>query len=55
MKAISRIKPVLAEMQASDKSLAKKIGCTEGPISRCRFNKAQPSLEDLVRKAEVLK
>lgn len=54
MKAIGKVRPVLAEMQTSGKSLAKKIGCTESPTSRWRSNKAQPSLEDLVRKAAVL-
>lgn len=31
MKAIGKVRPVLAEMQTSGKSLAKKIGCTESP------------------------
>ncbi len=54
MKAINRIKVVLAEKQVSGKWLAKEIGRTENTVSRWCSNKVQPSLEDLVRVAEVL-
>ena len=54
MKAINRIKVVLAEKQVSGKWLAKEIGRTENTVSRWCSNKVQPSLEDLVRIAEVL-
>ena len=54
MKAINRIKVVLAERQVSGKWLAKEIGRTENTVSRWCSNKVQPSLEDLVRVAEVL-
>ena len=54
MKAINRIKAVLAEKQVSGKWLAKEIGCTENTVSRWCSNKVQPSLENLVRVADVL-
>ena len=54
MKAINRIKAVLAEKQVSGKWLAKEIGRTENTISRWCSNKVQPSLEDLVKVADVL-
>lgn len=53
MKAINRIKAVLAEKQVSVKWLAKEIGRTENTISRWCYNKVQPSLEGLVRVANV--
>ena len=55
MKAINRIKVVLAEKQLSGKWLAKEIGCTENTVSRWCSNKVQPSLENLLEIAEVLK
>ena len=54
MKAINRIKAVLAEKQVSGKCLAKEIGRTENTVSRWCSNKVQPSLEDLVKVADVL-
>ncbi len=54
MKAINRIKAVLAEKQVSGKCLAKKIGRTENTVSRWCSNKVQPSLENLVRIADAL-
>ena len=54
MKAINRIKAVLAEKQVSGKWLAKEIGRTENTVSRWCPNKVQPSLENLVRVADVL-
>ena len=55
MKAINRIKVVLAEKQLSGKWLANEIGCTENTVSRWWSNKVQPSLENLLEIAEVLK
>ena len=55
MKAINRIKAVLAEKQVSGKCLAKEIGRTENTVSRWCSNKVQPSLENLLEIAEVLK
>ena len=55
MKAINRIKVVLAEKQLSGKWLANEIGCTENTVSRLCSNKVQPSLENLLEIAEVLK
>lgn len=55
MKAINRIKAVLAEKQLSGKWLANEIGRTENTVSRWCANKVQPSLENLLEIAEVLK
>ena len=55
MKATNRIKAVLAEKQLSGKWLAKEIGRTENSVSRWFPNKVEPSLEDLVKVAYVLK
>jgi toxin-antitoxin system, antitoxin component, xre family len=55
MKAINRIKVVLAEKQLSGKWLANEIGCAENTVSRWCSNKVQPSLENLLEIAEVLK
>jgi hypothetical protein len=55
MKAINRIKAVLAEKQVSGKWLAKEIGRTENTVSRWCSNKVQPSLENLLEIAEALK
>lgn len=54
MKAINRIKVVLAEKQVSGKWLANEIGRTENTVSRWCANKVQPSLENLLEIAEVL-
>lgn len=54
MKAINRIKAVLAEKQVSGKCLAKEIGRAENTVSRWCSNKVQPSLENLFEIAEVL-
>ena len=48
MKAINRIKAVLAEKQVSGKWLANEIGRTENTVSRWCANKVQPSLENLL-------
>ena len=54
MKAINRIKSVLAEKKVSGKWLATQVGHTENTVSRWCSNKVQPSLENLVKIAEVL-
>ena len=54
MKAINRIKSVLAEKQVSGKWLAAQVGHTENTVSRWCSNKVQPSLDNLVKIAEVL-
>lgn len=54
MKAINRIKSVLAEKQVSGKWLAQEMGCTENTVSRWVSNKVQPSLECLLMIANVL-
>ncbi|MBW4727570.1 helix-turn-helix domain-containing protein [Prevotella nigrescens] len=54
MKAINRIKSVLAEKQVSGKWLAAQVGLTENTVSRWCSNKVQPSLDNLVKIAEVL-
>ena len=55
MRAINRIKAVLAEKQLSGKWLPNEIGRTENTVSRWCANKVQPSLESLLEIAEVLK
>ena len=55
MKAINRIKAVLAEKQLSGKWLANEIGRTENTVSRWCANKVQPSIEKLLEIAKVLK
>ena len=54
-KAINRIKAVLAEKQLSGKWLANEKGRTENTVSRWWSNKVQPSLENLLEIAKVLK
>ena len=54
MKAINRIKSVLAEKQVSGKWLANQVGHTENTVSRWCSNKVQPSLDNLVKVAELL-
>ena len=55
MKAINRIKAVLAEKQLSGKWLANEIGRTENTVSRWCSNKVQPFLENLLKIAKALK
>lgn len=54
MKAINRIKSVLAEKQVSGKWLAQEMGCTENTVSRWVSNKVQLSLECLLMIANIL-
>ena len=44
----------MAEKQVSGKWLATQVGHTENTVSRWCSNKVQPSLEKLVKIAEVL-
>jgi hypothetical protein len=54
MKAINRIKAVLAEQQVSGKWLANEMGKAENTVPRWVSNKVQPSLHDLVDIAHIL-
>jgi len=54
MKAINRIKVVLAEKQLSGKWLANEIGCTENTVSRWCSNRVPLSLEVLSEIAKIL-
>lgn len=54
VKAINRIKSVLAEKQVSGKWLTTQVGHAENTVSRWCSNKVQPSLDNLVKVAEVL-
>lgn len=51
---INRLKVVLAEKNKKGKWLAEKLGKNEATVSRWCSNAAQPSLEMLVKIAEVL-
>ena len=53
MKAINRIKSVLVGKKVSGKWLAHQVGHTENTVSRWCSNKVQPSLDNLVKVAEV--
>lgn len=52
--SINRIKAVLAENNASGKSLAEKMNKNETTISRWCTNDVQPSLKMLVGISEIL-
>ena len=51
---INRLKIVLAEKNRKGKWLAEQLGKNEATVSRWCSNTAQPSLEMLVRIAELL-
>ena len=53
-KDINRLKLVLVEKKKTGKWLAKQIGKDPSTVSKWCSNKAQPSLEDLFRIAELL-
>lgn len=53
--AINRIKVVLVEQGRTNKWLAEKMGKNNTTVSRWCTNEMQPSLETLVKIAEVLK
>ena len=52
---INRLKVVLAEKNRTGKWLAEKLGKNEATVSRWCSNSAQPSLEVLIKIAEILK
>ena len=54
MKQINRLKVMLVEQQRTGKWLAETLGKNEATISRWCTNEMQPSLETLVKIAEVL-
>lgn len=51
---INRLKVVLVEKQRTSKWLAAQLGKTENTISRWCSNKAQPSLDCLLKIANIL-
>ena len=51
---LNRIKVVLAETQRTNRWLAEQTGQSENTISRWCSNKSQPSLDMLVKVAELL-
>lgn len=53
-KAINRLKVVLVEQGRTNKWLAEKIKKNTATVSRWCTNEMQPSLETLVRIAEIL-
>ncbi len=53
-KAINRLKVILAEEGRTNKWLAEKINKNTATVSRWCTNEMQPSLETLVRIAEIL-
>jgi transcriptional regulator with XRE-family HTH domain len=54
MKAINRLKVVLAEQNKTNKWLAETINKNEATVSRWCTNETQPSLETLMEIAQVL-
>lgn len=55
MKQINRLKIVLVEQNITGKWLAETLGKNEATVSRWCTNESQPSLETLVKIANVLK
>jgi len=55
MKQINRLKIVLVEQNKTGKWLAETLGKNEATVSRWCTNESQPSLETLVKIANVLK
>ena len=54
-KAINRLKAVLAEQNTTNKWLAEKLDKNETTISRWCTNEVQPSMDNLVAIATLLK
>ena len=54
-KAINRLKAVLAEQSKTNKRLAEQLGKNETTISRWCTNEIQPSMDNLVVIATLLK
>lgn len=55
MKQINRLKVVLVEQNKTGKWLAEMLGKNEATVSRWCTNESQPSLETLVKIANVLR
>ena len=51
---LNRIKVVLAEKQRTNRWLVEQMSKSENTISRWCYNKSQPSLDMLVKVAELL-
>lgn len=54
MKDLNRLKVVLAEQKKTGKWLAEQLGKDTSSVSKWCSNKMQPSLEMLMRIAEIL-
>ncbi len=54
-KAINRLKAVLAEQNRTNKWLAEQLGKNETTTSRWCTNEVQPSMDNLVTIADLLK
>lgn len=54
-KELNRIKLALVEQKKTSRWLAEQLGKDEATISKWCTNKSQPSLESMVRIAELLK
>lgn len=54
MKDLNRLKVVLAEQKKTGKWLAEQLGKDTSTVSKWCSNKMQPSLEMLMRIAEIL-
>ncbi len=54
MKDLNRLKVVLAEQKKTGKWLAERLGKDTSTVSKWCSNKMQPSLEILMRIAEIL-
>lgn len=54
-KAINRLKAVLAEQSKTNKWLAEQLGKNETTVSRWCTNEVQPSMDNLVTIASLLK
>ena len=54
MKDLNRLKVVLAEQKKTGKWLAERLGKDSSTVSKWCSNKMQPSLEMLMRIAEIL-
>lgn len=54
MKVINRVKVALVEQNKTGKWLAEQLNKNEATVSRWCTNESQPSLETLIRIAEVL-
>lgn len=52
---INRLKVVLAEMNITNKWLAEVIGTSPATVSKWVTNRSQPSLEQLLKIADILK